>query len=196
VRAPSVDGSSFGDTLTGTVQSDGSFALRGVIKGGHQIVVDGLQPPWVVKEILYGGSAITDRVLDVNEQEQVRGVRITINDLCSEVAGVVQDKRNRPVANAGVLVFSSMPLHWMRTSRRMRVAYTDDRGRFSITGLPAGEYLAVASMEINEGDLGRHDRLRALQPLGTAVRLATDDALATVTLHLVTAIVSDGAGRW
>jgi hypothetical protein len=51
-------------------------------------------------------------------------------------------------------------------------------------------------MEINEGDLGRHDRLRALQPLGTAVRLATDDALATVTLHLVTAIVSDGAGRW
>jgi hypothetical protein len=166
------------------------------MKGGHQIVVDGLQPPWVVKEILYGGSPITDRVLDVNEQEQVRGVRITINDLCSEVAGVVQDKRNRPVANAGVLVFSPSPLHWMRTSRRMRVAYTDDRGRFSITGLPAGEYLAVASMEINEGALGRHDRLRALQPLGTAVRLATDDALATVTLQLVAAIVSDGAGRW
>ena len=50
VRAPFVDGNSFGDALTGTVQPDGAFALRGLMKGSHQLVLDGLRPPWVAEE--------------------------------------------------------------------------------------------------------------------------------------------------
>ena len=182
VRAPFVDGNGFGDALTGTVQPDGTFALRGVMKGSHQITVDGLQPPWVLKEVLYRGGNITDQAVDVNEKEQLRGLRITISDRSSAVSGVVQNTRQRPVANAGVLVFSRAPLFWMRTNRRMRVAYTDTLGRFTVPGLPAGEYLAVASMSVDESDLGRRDRLQALQAIATPFRLDTDDAQATMTL--------------
>ena len=39
----------------------GSIALRGIMKGTHQLVVDGLQPPWVVKSVRYRGTDITDR---------------------------------------------------------------------------------------------------------------------------------------
>lgn len=182
VRAPFVDGNAFGDALTGTVQPDGAFALRGVMKGSHQITVDGLQPPWVLKEVLYRGGNITDRALDVNEKEQLRGLRITISDQSSAVSGVVQNRRERPVANAGVLVFPRAPLFWMRTNRRMRVAYTDSLGRFTVPGLPAGEYLAVASMMVDESDLGRRERLQALQAIATPFRLDSDDSQATMTL--------------
>jgi hypothetical protein len=184
VRAPSIDGNSFGESLTGTVKPDGSFALRGVVKGAHQIVVDGLEAPWVLKDVFYRGANITDRVLDLEEHEQVRSVRITISDLCSDVSGVVQNRRKQPVANAAVLVFSRVAFHWMPTNRRMRAAYTDREGRFSIAGLPAGDYLAVASMEIDESDLGRRERLRALESLATPLRLETDDARATLTLQV------------
>ena len=184
VRTPAIDGSSFGDALTGTVQADGSFALRGVMKGAHQIAVDGLQPPWAVKEILYRGANITDRVIDVQEQEHLRDVRVTIHDLWSNVSGVVHNARNQPVANAGVLVYSPVPLHWMRTSRRVRITYTDERGQFTIGGMPAGEYLAIASMSIDEGDLGRRSRLEAFRALATPVRLDSDDSQASVTLQL------------
>jgi hypothetical protein len=88
----------------------------------------------------------------------------------------------------GVLVFSRVPLFWLRTSRRLRVTYTDRDGRFSVPGLPAGEYLAVASESIDDRHLGRRDLLQALQPFAVPFHLAGDDARATVTLHVTPAV--------
>jgi hypothetical protein len=185
VRAPFTDGNSFGDSLTGTVQRDGTFALRGIMRGAHQFVLDGLQPPWVLKSIAYQGADITDLQLDVSEKQQFRGVRVTITDTGSDLSGVVMNQYSLPVANTGVLVFSRIPLFWTRTNRRMRIAYTDQDGRFSVAGLPAGEYVAIASATVDETDLGRPDRLRAWQDRGTAFRLDANDARATVTLQVV-----------
>lgn len=185
VRAPFIDGNSFGDALTGTVQPDGTFALRGLMKGAHQLVLDGLRPPWVVKSVLFRGTNITDQQFDVTEQEQFREVRVTITDAASEVSGIVQNARNLPVANTGVLVFPRVSLFWMRTNRRMRIAYTDREGRFTIPGLPAGEYLAVASLAVDESDLGRRDRLSAWERLATPFALDADDGRVTVALQIV-----------
>ena len=63
----------------------------------------------------------------------------------------------------GVLVFPRSAILWTRTSRRMRAAYTDERGRFRISGLPPGEYMAVAARSVGESDLGRRSRLLELQ---------------------------------
>lgn len=185
VRAPFTDGNSFGDALTGTIQVNGSFALRGLMKGPHQLVLDGLPAPWVVKSVQFHGTDITDQAFEVTEREQFRDVRITITDTGSELTGVVQNARDLPVANTGVLVFPRVALFWLRTNRRMRIAYTDRDGRFTVPGLPAGEYLAVASLAVDESDLGRRDRLLAWEPLATAFVLASDDARASVKLPIV-----------
>lgn len=182
IRAPFIDGDHFGDALTGTVQPDGTFALRGIMRGAHQLVLDGLAPPWVVKHITHRGTDITDLRLEFTEKDYRRDVRVTITDAGSEVTGIVQNARKLPVAHAGVLIFAKVPLFWMRTNRRMRIAYTDQDGRFSVAGLPAGEYVAVTSPSVDESDLGRRDRLEALQDEGVSFRLATDDARASVTL--------------
>jgi hypothetical protein len=185
VRAPFVDGTSFGDSLTGVIEPDGSFALRGIMKGPHQIVVDGLRAPWVLKSVVYQGSNITDTPIEAAEKQSFRGVRVTITDAASEVTGTVTNARRAPVADAGVLVFARVPLFWMRTNRRMRVAYTDPAGRFSVTGLPAGEYVAVAAPAVDESDLGRRDRLEAWASVATPFRLATDQSTAEVQLQIV-----------
>jgi hypothetical protein len=182
VRAPFIDGSSFGDALTGTVQPDGTFALRGIMRGSHQLVVDGLEPPWVLRSITHQGTDITDLQLDFAEREHRRDVRVTITDAASEVSGVVENPRKRPIAHAGVLIFSKTPLFWMRTNRRMRIAYTDQEGRFSVSGLPAGEYVAVTARSVDESDLGRRSRLEVLKDVGVSFRLPTDDARAALTL--------------
>lgn len=193
VRAPFVDGNSFGDALTGTVRPGGAFALRGVMSGAHQLVVDGLQPPWVLKSIVRHGTDITDLQIDLAEKEEVRDVRITITDAGSEVSGIVRNAQEAPVAQVAVLVFPRAPLYWMRTNRRMRIVYTDLGGRFTLSGLPAGEYLAVASAAVDAADLGRRQRLKALADVGTPFRLETDDARTTVTLPIVAG--SSAAGR-
>ena len=112
-------------------------------------------------------------------------MRVTITDAASEVTGTVTNARRAPVADAGVLVFARVPLFWMRTNRRMRVAYTDPAGRFSVTGLPAGEYVAVAAPAVDESDLGRRDRLEAWASVATPFRLATDQSTAEVQLQIV-----------
>ena len=185
VRAPFVDGNSFGDALTGTVQPSGAFALRGLMKGSHQIVVDGLQPPWVLKSIVHHGTDLSDLPIEVAEKQQFHDIRITITDAGSEVTGVVRDARDAPVPHTPVLVFARIPLYWMRTNRRMRLVYTGRDGRFDVAGLPPGEYVAIASASLNESDLGKRDRLQALTDAGVTFRLATTDARATLTLPFV-----------
>jgi carboxypeptidase family protein len=185
VRAPFTDGNNFGDALTGTVQPDGTFALRGLMMGPHQLVVDGLPAPWVLKSVLYRGVDITDRQFDVAAREQFRDVRVTIADGAGEVTGVVENARNLPAPNTCVLIFPRAAIHWMRTNRRMRTAYTDREGRFTVPGLPPGEYLAVASIAADESDLGRRDRLVAWQRLATPFVLESDDSRASVKLSVV-----------
>jgi carboxypeptidase family protein len=187
IRAPFIDGDVFGDALTGNVQQDGTFVLRGLMAGSHQLLVEGLRPPWVLKRILLHGADITDLQLDVDSREEIRGVRVILTDAPSEVSGTVQNAREAPVANAGVLVYSRAPAFWMHTSRRVRVVYTDRNGRFSVEGLPAGEYLAVASMNIDESDLGRRDRLRSLMSIATPFELPSDNGRAAVDLRLASA---------
>jgi len=187
VRAPFTDGNSFGDSLTGVVQPDGTFALRGLMRGAHQIVVDGLPEPWALKSVLYRGSDITDREIEITGKEQLRDLRITISDVSAAVSGVVKNARELPVANVAVLIFPSAPFLWTRTSRRMRAGYTDGAGRFQVSGLPPGEYLAVASTTIDESDLGRRSRLEQLQSIGLPFRLDADDARAQVSLKVVNA---------
>jgi protocatechuate 3,4-dioxygenase beta subunit len=184
VRAPFTDGNAFGDSLTGTVQANGVFTVRGVMKGDHQIVVDGLQAPWVVKTIHLRGTDVTDVQLAVEERDQLRDVRIVLTDRASEVGGVVENPRKLPAANIGVLVCSTVPLFWMRTSRRVRVTFTDQNGRWRVDGLPPGDYFAVASPLIDEADLGRRERLEALQAIGTPFHIDSDTARQTLALQI------------
>ena len=185
VRAPFIDGNSFGDALTGHVRPDLTFALRGLMPGEHQVVIDGLPPGWALKSVIYQGIDITDRKFKVSGREELRDVRVTIAEVMGQAAGVVQNARNLPVANTGVLIFPSTEFFWMRTNRRMRIAYTDREGRFTVTGLPTGQYLAVASLAADESDLGRRDRLLGWQPLATPFQIASDESRATLQLSLV-----------
>ena len=184
VRAPFIDGNAFGDSLTGTVQPGGAYAIRGIMKGSHQLVVDGLQAPWVVKSVHYRGKDITDLQLPVEEHEQFRDVRIVVTDSAGEVSGVVRNPRDLPAANTGVIVCARAQVFWMRTNRRLRVTFTDQNGRWSVAGLPPGEYFAVASPLIDEGDLGRRERLEALASVGTPFTLESAAAHPTLTLQV------------
>jgi hypothetical protein len=187
VRAPFTDGNTFGDVPAGTVTSDGRFAIRGIMTGAHQIVVEGLPPPWVVREVSRHGTDLTDVPIDIEGRDELHEVSVVVTDASSIVTGTVHNAKQRPVANAGVLLFSSAPAFWMRTSRRVRMAYTDDDGRFSVVGLPAGDYLAVASLTIDESDLGRPHRLEGFARVATPVRLTADDGRASVDLQIAPA---------
>jgi hypothetical protein len=184
VRAPSVDGGEFGDPLGGAVDARGRFVLRGLMTGDHQLVIEGLPSPWVIKSVVLRGRDISDAGFEVGEGQKLRGARITITDQASEVSGHVRDK-GAPVADAAVLVYPVAPQFWVRAHRRMRLTRTDEEGRFSVRGLPEGEYFAIASGAIDDTALGRRERLDAMRAVATPLSISGPDAHITLELPFV-----------
>jgi hypothetical protein len=171
VRAPLVDGRSFADALTGAVLPDGTYAIRGVMPGSHLLTVEGLQYPWVVKNVTSRGQDVSDAGLEADARQRFENVRIVITDAATDVSGSVRDARGRPVADAIVLVIPLSQQFWQRSSRRFGLLHTDPDGRFRIRGLPEGEYRAVASLDVDESDAFRVPVLDRLSEAGTPLSL-------------------------
>ena len=172
VRAPLVDGGSFGDAISGDVRADGSFRIRGLVAGRHSVTVEGLEYPWVLKSVTYRGQDISDSALDAESGQEFTDVRVTITDATSEVSGAVKDDSGRVASDALVLIIPSSEQAWTRGSRRLRLVRTDANGRFRVRGLPAGEYRAVATRDLDEGDAYRRDLLRKLVLQGVPLAIA------------------------
>lgn len=171
VRAPLADGSTFGEALTGDVRPDGSYAIRGLMTGTHVIALEGLRPPWVLQSVTWRGQDITDAGITAESHETYSEVRVTISDVASEITGRVRDAKGAPVANAAVIVIPTAPQFWTRTSRRLRLIHADAAGRYSVRGLPDGEYHLVALPQIEDSEAYRRDRLEELARGGTPLAI-------------------------
>jgi hypothetical protein len=173
VRATFLERSSIGDVVTSDVQPDGSFTLRGIMAGTHMITVEGLPYPWVLKNVWYRGQDITDAGLEAESGRQLEDVRVTVTDAASEVSGTVRDPHGAAVAGAVVLIIPLAEQFWTPTSRRFRLVRTDAGGHYRIRGLPAGEYRAAASLELDERDAYRPALLRGFREAGVPLTLGS-----------------------
>ncbi|HXG56271.1 MAG TPA: carboxypeptidase-like regulatory domain-containing protein [Vicinamibacterales bacterium] len=172
VRAPFADGSNFGDVLTGDVTLEGTYRIRGLMSGIHYMTVQGLEGPWVLKEILSRGQDITDVQLDVENKQVIEDIRIVLTDAANDVSGTVRDARGRPVPESLVVLLPLAPNFWTPTSRRFALRYADEQGRYRVRGLPAGEYRAIASVELDESEIYRKELLTEFFERGTPFTLA------------------------
>jgi hypothetical protein len=190
VRAPFSDGSSFGDTVTGEILPDGSFMVGGLMAGSHTLAVEGLPYPWVVKSVTYRGQDITDAGIDISgRQQRFDDVRVVVTDVASELSGIVRDQAGAAVPDATVLIVPLSEMFWTRTGRRLGVLRTDAAGRYRVRGLPAGEYRAVASLEMDESEAYRPGLLRNFREIGAVLSLkpleqrALDLSLSSMTVR-------------
>jgi hypothetical protein len=171
VRAPLTDGSTFGDALTGEVQPNFSYTIRGVMAGSHFLSVEGLPYPWIVKSVVSRGQDITDVGLEADARQRFDNVKITLTDAATELSGIVRDAAGKAVPDAIVLVIPLAQQFWHRTSRRFGLLRTGADGRFRIRGLPEGEYRALASLDVDEAVAFQTPVLERLSDAGAPLTL-------------------------
>ena len=111
---------------------------------GPQLVrVTELSAGWTVKAVTLAGIDITD-VPTTFKAEHDGQLHVVLSSRASTLEGAVRDQGNSPPGDATVYVFSEERSSWLMSSPRTHKSDTGENGKFSVGGLSAGRYYAIA----------------------------------------------------
>jgi hypothetical protein len=148
-----------------------SFRLAG-ISGPFFLAINGLPDDWAVSQIIVDGVDVTDEPIDL--KGQTASARVVLTDRVATVSGVIQSRRE--AANYSVVVFPDDVTRWSYPSRYVRSARANNKGQFSISGLPPDErYFAVAVDFLEEGEEQDPQFLERLRSQATTFSLRENE---------------------
>lgn len=183
------DGKPLPSSIIGRGQFDenGRLTTYQLPPGRYYIRINNAPAGWMLKSAVANGRDISN--LPVTLDRDVPSAAITLTDRPASLAGQVHTTQGAPDAAATVLLFPSDTTLWSDTGgfpRKLREVRVGRDGRFRVTDLPPGDYLAVAIPEESSENWQDRAVLQALARLATAFALTDGEAR---SLTLVTAMV-------
>jgi hypothetical protein len=172
-----------GGATTPTIAADGTFTVGGVPPGEYRMntpfamvpmMPAGLASPggWTLKSVMAGGRDIADAPLEIRPGVDVSGVVVTFTDRPAELSGSVTDAAGRPAPGFPIVVFSTDRAYWTLSSRRVQTARPSSDGKYTITGLPAGEYYVCAVTAVDRTEQYDPTFLDQLVPVSFKITIA------------------------
>lgn len=156
------------------VAPDGRFQWADVPAGNYYVQVMGdnnANQGWFVKSVAAGGREVNDTGIALNGGNISLDLVISANGGVTD--GVVVNSRSEPVANAVVVAVPEARLRGRTDHYRKTVS--DQRGRFSLRGIRAGEY-TVFAWESVEGEAYHNEEfLKLFEGQGTALTISEGD---------------------
>jgi hypothetical protein len=170
-----------GFNLTQPFDSEGSVVLQGLSPDTYQVTVNGGPPGSYIKSMRLG----TENVLEDGLTIPLKGsgpLEILLGTGGGRIEGQVTDSDNLP---AGAVTIALVPEARRRTNPYYyRTAVGDAQGRFSLAGIPPGEYRLFAWDEVDTGAWLDGEFLAPFEDRALKVRL-TEGALLTVDVKLL-----------
>jgi len=169
------DGASFGDALTGKIELDRTFEIKGAMAGYHYIRVENLPEPWRLKRVLWRGADVTDIPVLLDYAQIYDGIEVVLSDQLTTLTGTIVLPPGDFGQGYAVIAFPTNRMNWQPTSRYIKLAYADDKGRYAIRGLPPAEYSLAVTRAADESDLAVEELLERLSRDAQTIRLAEGD---------------------
>jgi hypothetical protein len=161
----------------GTINEDWTFQVK-LRPSMTRLNVTGPPAGWAVKSIRYRGSDVTDSGIDVKPNEEITEIEVELTNRVTEVSGRVATSGGVQAKDYWAIVFARDREKWQPSSRYVRSSRPDQDGRFKISGLPAGAYLAVAVDSIEPGQANDPEFLDRVQNRGIGFSLGEGEAKA------------------
>lgn len=138
-------GSGAREVRTAIAARDGAFTLRDLRPGPRRFGLAGLGETRVLERITMNGREITDRAVTLGGGVRIAGLEIVVTDRVSTLRGMVRGGRDGSGDRSMVVVFSTDPERWFPTSRYVQRDRPGRDGRYSIRGVPPGDYWVAAA---------------------------------------------------
>lgn len=159
-------------TESARLQPDGSFTIPNVVAGSHMVRVSNLPTGWALRGVTSGGRDITDQWLEVRNGQTLAGVQVVLTDRVTTITGSVEASPEDR-SDCYVIAFPADPGQWRARSRRVRGVRCDEKGVYTITGLPPGDYYLAAATDLEPGSWFDPSLLAELQK--TAARVSVEE---------------------
>lgn len=158
------------------IEEDFSFRISNLPGGLYRLSVNLPPGNHYVESIRAQGQDIIDRLIEINDHDQLSGVEVRVSPNGSRISGVVQGEEDgKAVDGATVLVFAVDPQQRGSFSRYTRTTQTDQAGRFSLEGLAPAEYLVCALVEHEPGRESEPEYLSFLEDDSTEIDLSAGE---------------------
>jgi hypothetical protein len=155
------------------VNADGSFEWKNVSAGHYYVQISDASslPDWFLKSVAAGGREVTDSGFSVSGGATTLDVLASANAATAE--GVATNQKDEPVADAVVV---AVPEARFRSHPdRYRKAATDQGGRFTLRGLPPGDYTVFAWESVDGEAYYNPEFLKSCEGQGKALHVSEGD---------------------
>ena len=154
------------------VAPDGSFEFTGVPPGNYYVQLEESagNSDWFLKSAVTAGGEASEAGINVN------GGTIALDLLASTggvVEGTVSSKDGSPVANAVVVAVPDP--HLRGRADRYRKTVSDQAGRFTLRGVPPGEYTLFAWEGVDGEAYLNAEFLKSYEAQGSALRVGAGE---------------------
>jgi hypothetical protein len=155
-------------TLT-KVRGDGSFEWKDVPPGLYSVQVSTTSemPDWFLKSVTAGGRDVLDSGFSVNGGATTLDLVASANGAVAE--GMASNQNDGPVADAVVVAVPEA--HLRGRPERYRKTVTDQSGRFTLRGLPPGDYTLIAWESVDGEAYYNPEFLKTYEGQGKALHL-------------------------
>ncbi len=151
----------------GKMEADGTFVLQDVYEGNYRLQIAGYEE-FYVKSAQWAGTDVLEDGLKADPSQAAQPLDVLLSANGGRIDGAVMDGQ-KPVAGA-VVAFVPEPAHRQR-DELYSLTRTDAQGRFSLRGLPPGDFALFAFEKLNPFDLKDPEFLRQYARYAKAVHV-------------------------
>jgi uncharacterized protein (DUF2141 family) len=126
-----------------------------------------------LKSVVVSGRDLLDAPIELRQSTD--DAVVTLSDRASDITGIVTDQQGTALPGQTVILFASDKRFWFFHSRRIAAGHTNAQGHYRIRNLPPGEYYAVATGDVDEGEWFDPVVVEQIARGATPIRVEDDD---------------------
>jgi hypothetical protein len=171
---PAVEGATLGPLgQPPAFTPEGNFTASDVAPGDYRITLTGAGPTVYMKSVRYGTTDGINDPIGVTA-DSTATIEILLSTAAGQITGTLVDKESRPVATTQVVL---VPERQRDRRDLYKPTVTDVNGRFTMTGIPPGDYRIFSWEDIEPFAYTDPDVLRQYEGRATTVRVSENSKL-------------------